>query len=101
MIKQKFQETSTFGMIRHGLKELGNYFWKYNFKSICNNFFNFHLNFVAQSFCLLLLLTWFARVDVAWWGNLKMFTIILQLLHLQGEVHIPCTTKKNKQMKRF
>jgi len=26
MIKQKFQETSTFGMIKHGLKELGNYF---------------------------------------------------------------------------
>jgi hypothetical protein len=25
MIKQKFQETSTFGIIGHGLRELGNY----------------------------------------------------------------------------
>jgi hypothetical protein len=38
MIKQKFQETSTFGMIRHGLKELGNY------KSLV------HLGFVTQRF---------------------------------------------------
>jgi hypothetical protein len=31
---------------------------------------------------------------LVWWGNLKMFTIVLQLLHLQGKVHNPCTTKK-------
>ncbi len=28
MIKQKFQETSTFGMIRHGLTGLGKYFYE-------------------------------------------------------------------------
>jgi hypothetical protein len=55
---------------------------------------NFHLGFVAQSSCLLLLLTRFAIVNVAWWGNIKTFIITLSLLHLQGEVHIPCTTKK-------
>jgi hypothetical protein len=43
---------------------------------------------------LLLLPTWFAGVDVAWWENLKTFTIILQRLHLRSEVHSPCTTKK-------
>jgi len=36
MIKQKFKETSTFGMIRHGLRELGNYSWKQKFRTICN-----------------------------------------------------------------
>jgi hypothetical protein len=43
---------------------------------------------------LLLLLTWFAKIDVAYWENFKTFTIVLQLLHLQGEVHNPCTTQK-------
>jgi hypothetical protein len=32
---------------------------------------------------LLLLLTWFVGIDVAWWENLKMFIIILQLFHLR------------------
>ncbi len=33
-------------------------------------------------------------MNVAWWENLKMFTIVLQRLHLRNEVHSPCTTKK-------
>jgi hypothetical protein len=55
---------------------------------------DFHLSFKAQSSCLMLLLTRFVGIDVAWWENLKTFTIILQCLHLWGKVHSPCTTKK-------
>jgi hypothetical protein len=31
---------------------------------------------------------------VAWWENIKTFTIILQFLHLQSKVHNLYTTKK-------
>ncbi len=98
MIKQKFQETSTFGMIRHGLREIT--LENRNLEQFATRSFDFHLGFIAQSSCLLLLPTWFAGVDVAWWENLKTFTIILQRLHLRSEVHSPCTTK-NKHMTRF
>ncbi len=64
-----------------------------NLKQFVTRSLDFHLGFVAQSFCLFLLLTWFVGIDVAWWGNLKMFTTVLRFLHLQGEIHNPCTTK--------
>jgi hypothetical protein len=41
MIKQKFQETSTFDMIKHSLRELRNWFWKHKFKIVCNKEFWF------------------------------------------------------------
>ncbi len=45
--------------------------------------------------------TWFAGVDVAWWENLKTFTIVLQRLHLRSKVHSPCTTKKTSIWQDF
>jgi len=65
MIKQKFQEVSTFGMIRHGLKEFEITLENKNLEQYATKSLDFHLCFVAQSSCLLLLLTWFAGVDVA------------------------------------
>jgi len=65
-----------------------------NLEQFATRSFDIHLDFVVESFCLLLLLTWFAWLDVAWWENLKTFTIIFQFHHLQNKVHDPCTTKK-------
>jgi hypothetical protein len=95
MIKPKFQETSTFGMIRHGLRELGNYFsWKQIFIIVCNKKSWFSFKFSSTKFLFII------AFDLIYWNrcglveNLKMFTIVLQCLHLQSEVHSPYTTKK-------
>jgi hypothetical protein len=50
MIKQKFQETSTFGMIKHGLRELRNYSWKQKFKIVCNKKSWFSFRFHSTKF---------------------------------------------------
>jgi hypothetical protein len=50
IIKLKFQETSTFGMIRHGLRELGNYSWKQKFRTICNKKSWFSFRFYSTKF---------------------------------------------------
>jgi len=50
MIKQKFQETSTFGMSKHCLRELENYFWKQKFRTICNKMFLFSFRFCSTKF---------------------------------------------------
>jgi hypothetical protein len=55
MIKQKFQETSTFGMIRHGLREIT--LENRNLEQFATRSLDFHLGFIAQSSCLLLLPT--------------------------------------------
>jgi hypothetical protein len=50
MIFKKFQKTSTFGMIRHGLKVFGNYSWKYKFITICNKKSWFAFRFWSTKF---------------------------------------------------
>jgi hypothetical protein len=69
--------------------------WEIAFENINSEWFvtkslDFHLGFLAQSSCLLLLLAWFVGIDVGWWEIFKMFIIILQLLHLWGKVHSEC-----------
>jgi hypothetical protein len=50
MIKQKFQETSTFGMTKHGLRVLENYSWKQKFKIVCNKKYWFSFRFCNTKF---------------------------------------------------
>jgi len=63
MIKQKFQETSTFGMIRHGLKEFGNYSWKQKFRIVCNKKFWFSFRFHNTKFLFVV------ASDLICWGR--------------------------------
>jgi hypothetical protein len=91
MIKQKFQETSTFDMIRHGLRELGNYSWKQKFKIVCKKKSWFSFKFCSTKFLFVAIFNpshW-----NRWWENFQTFTIVLQPLHLWGEVHSPCNVK--------
>jgi hypothetical protein len=47
MIKQKFQETSTMGMIRHGLGNWEIILENKNLKQFATRSLDFHLDFVA------------------------------------------------------
>ncbi len=88
MFKQKFQETSTFGMIRHGLKVLGNYSWKHKFRTICNQKSWFSFRFCNTKFLFVVVFNLICSSRCSLVGKFQ---------NLHNHLSIPSTLKQSTQ----
>jgi hypothetical protein len=64
--QQKFQVTSTFGMIKHGFRKLKKYSWKLKFRIIYNKKFGFSFRFHSTKFLF------YVASDIICWNRCGM-----------------------------